>query len=200
MTDGRRPPGLAAASRLVAVALGANVPAPRLGPPAATLAWAAERLGRMLSGLRAAPLYRTAPISHLAQPDFLNTVILAERPPGPPRRLLGALKALELEAGRGPAERDAPRVLDLDLLFFGDLVLDEGPLAANEDGEGGALWQGPLTLPHPRLRGRLFVLAPLRDLAPDLALPPDGRTVAELYAAIAGSQQIERLPHGGGAA
>lgn len=179
------------ASRLVAIGLGANLASPRWGPPAATLARAGARLGELLEGVRIAPLYRTAPISHLAQPDFLNTVALADLPPPgvSPRRLLGALKALEKEAGRGSAERDAPRVLDLDLLFFGDLAVEEGPLAGAAQGA----WPGPLHLPHPRLRERLFVLAPLRDLAPDLALPPDGRTVAELYAAVAGSQRIERL-------
>jgi 2-amino-4-hydroxy-6-hydroxymethyldihydropteridine diphosphokinase len=162
---------------LVAIGLGANLGSPRLGPPAATLAWAGERLATLLPGLRLAPLYRTAPISHLAQPDFLNTVALANEPALSPRQLLAELKAIEREAGReAPAERDAPRALDLDLLFFGDSEL-------NEPG---------LTLPHPRLRGRLFVLAPLRDLAPGLALPPDGKTVAELYAAIAGTQQIAR--------
>lgn len=187
-----------ATSRLVAIGMGANLGAPRLGPPAATLAWAGEQLSRLLPGLLVSPFYRTAPISHLAQPDFVNAVALAERPPGPPRRLLGAIKAIEREAGRAPAgaaERDAPRVLDLDLLFFGDLLLGEGPLAPEEGGAGE--WRGPLELPHPRLRQRLFVLAPLHDLAPHLALPPDGRTVAELYAAIAGSQRIERLEDGG---
>lgn len=163
---------------LVAIGMGANLGSPRLGPPAATLAWAGDRLEALLPGLRMAPLYRTAPISHLAQPDFLNTVALAAAPACPPRVLLAELKKIEREAGRAPAERDAPRVLDLDLLFFGDLELEEPGL----------------TLPHPRLYRRLFVLAPLRDLAPDLALPPDGRTVAELYAAIAGTQEIERLP------
>ena len=180
--------------RLLAIGMGANLRAPRLGSPASTLAWAGERLGRLLAEVAVAPLYRSAPISHLAQPDFWNTVALAALPGpddelGSPRRLLGALKALENEAGRGPAERDAPRVLDLDLLFFGDLQLAEEALPA--PAEPGR-WPGPLTLPHPRLRERLFVLAPLRDLAPDLALPPDGRTVAELYAALAGSQRIER--------
>jgi 2-amino-4-hydroxy-6-hydroxymethyldihydropteridine diphosphokinase len=163
---------------LAAIGLGANLGS-RLGPPAATLAWAGERLAALLPGLRLAPLYRTAPISHLAQPDFLNTVALAEKPPCSPRELLAELKKIEKEAGRDePIERDAPRALDLDLLFCGELELEEPGLV----------------LPHPRLRGRLFVLAPLRDLAPDLALPPDGRTVAELYAAIAGTQEIERLP------
>jgi 2-amino-4-hydroxy-6-hydroxymethyldihydropteridine diphosphokinase len=167
---GRSPRGL------VAIGLGANLGS-RWGPPAATLAWAGERLAALLPGLRLAPLYRTAPISHLAQPDFFNTVALADEPPCSPRELLAELKKIEKEAGRGaPIERDAPRVLDLDLLFFGGLELEEPGL----------------TLPHPRLRGRLFVLAPLRDLEPELALPPDGRTVAELYAAIAGTQEIAR--------
>lgn len=199
MADPGRLASLEKPDGFVAIGLGANLGAPRLGPPAATLAWAGEQLHSLLPGLLLAPLYRTAPISPLAQPDFLNTVALAPRPALAPRRLLGALKALERQAGRGPAERDAPRVLDLDLLFFGALVLDEGPLeppGADDDEENG-LWRGPLALPHPRLRQRLFVLAPLHDLAPGLELPPDGRRVAELYAELSaasgGSQPIERL-------
>lgn len=182
--------GRLAASRLLAIGLGANLPS-RIGEPAATLAWAGARLGELLPGLRLAPLYRTAPISHLAQPDFFNTVALAPLP-GPawtPRRLLGAMKALEAEAGRSAAERNAPRALDLDLLFFGELASAEGP----QPGAAAGDWPGPLTLPHPRLRQRLFVLAPLRELAPDLALPPDGRRVAELCAALGGDQQVARL-------
>ncbi len=161
---------------LVVLGLGANLGS-RWGPPAATLAWAARRLASRLEGLVLAPIYRSAPISAISQPDYFNTVALAKRPDLPPRLLLAELKELERQAGRGASERDAPRELDLDLLCFGDLEIEEADL----------------TLPHPRLRGRLFVLAPLRDLAPNLALPPDGRTVADLYAAIAGTQEIELL-------
>lgn len=197
----------------MAIGLGANLAAPRLGPPAVTLAWAAARLGELLPGLRLAPIYRTSPISAIPQPDYFNTVAVAPLPfPAPdPRHLLAACKRLEREAGRGPAAQDAPRVLDLDLLIFGTLERAEEALVAEDPADDPAknpaknpeLWRGPLILPHPRLRRRLFVLTPLCDLEPGLALPPDGKTVAtaraELLAELATapaaeSQHLVRLP------
>jgi len=85
-------------------------------------------------------------------------------------------KALERAAGRRPGVRFGPRPLDIDLLLYGGLEL-----ATPE-----------LTLPHPRLRERRFMLQPLADLAPDLRLPPDGRTVRELLAEVQG-QAVERV-------
>lgn len=133
--------------------------------------------------LSIAPLYRSAPISAISQPDFLNTVALAELESGSPseglaRELLGFAKALEHSAGRREGERDSPRPLDVDLLFFGELQIDTPEL----------------TLPHPRFRGRRFVLAPLADLAPDLPLPPDGQIVRDALAELgeAGEDWVER--------
>lgn len=185
--------GLGRPDGLLAIGLGANLAAPRLGPPASTLAWAAAQLGEFLPGLRLAPIYRTSPISAIPQPDYFNTVAIAPLPtPVPePRQLLAMFKRLEREAGRAPAERDAPRVLDLDLLLFGDLAFAEEALGVEAPGS----WSGPLVLPHPRLRRRLFVLTPLWDLEPELVLPPDGKTVkaarAELLAELATSPVTE---------
>lgn len=81
-----------------------------------------------------------------------------------PADLLAVAKALELAAGRRPGVRFGPRPLDVDLLLYGDRQS-----SAPE-----------LTLPHPRLRERRFVLAPLAEIAPDLRVPPDGATVREL--------------------
>jgi 7,8-dihydro-6-hydroxymethylpterin-pyrophosphokinase len=86
-------------------------------------------------------------------------------------------KALELAAGRRRGVRFGPRPLDVDLLLYGDLQ-----------------WDVPeLTLPHPRLRERRFMLEPLAEIAPGLRVPPDGRTVAELLAALASEPPIERI-------
>lgn len=92
--------------------------------------------------------------------------------------MLAIAKALELAAGRRRGPRLGPRPLDLDLLLYGDLA-SEAP---------------ELTLPHPGLARRRFVLAPLTDLAPDLPVPPDGRTVADLLAACDDPSPIERIP------
>jgi len=110
-----------------------------------------------------APLYRSDPVSAIPQPDYLNTVALA-RTGLSPEALLALAQGIESELGRRRTVRDAPRTIDVDLLFVGDL---------ERRGER-------LVLPHPRLRERRFVLAPLADVAPGLALPPDGATAAEL--------------------
>lgn len=134
-----------------------------------------------------APLYRTAPISVIPQPDFLNTVVIArlETVEGSrladPRALLGHLKSLERESGRNGGPRFGPRTLDIDLLLFGDLIL---PALGGEP---------ELVLPHPRMRQRRFVLAPLCDLRPDLRLPPDGAAARDLLAELGTEQAIEKI-------
>jgi 2-amino-4-hydroxy-6-hydroxymethyldihydropteridine diphosphokinase len=116
-------------------------------------------------------------VSPLPQPDYLNTVALGTSVESP-EALLGFALELERRAGRRrDGERDAPRPLDIDLLFVGDERRDEPGLV----------------LPHPRLRSRRFVLQPLADLAPRLALPPDGATVQELLAALPPGPRVERL-------
>ncbi len=175
-------PQLESVTDLIVFGLGGNV-----GDREAVLRWAAERLRQLFGPLRVAPLYRTAPISPIPQAHYLNTVILANLPPenAPnPREVLMQIKALERRTGRRDAQRDAPRTLDIDLLLFGDQVRDPPESAA------GAL---EVILPHPRMRGRRFVLAPLHDLAPDLRLPPDGARVKDLLAALGSDQQIEKI-------
>ena len=163
-----------AAPRLV-LGLGANLGAPRLQLLAAIAA-----LSRELGPLMVAPLYRSAAVSPIEQPEFLNTVVLA-RSARRPERLLAFAKELEAQAGRVEGPRWGPRPLDVDLLLVGELQRDDAAL----------------TLPHPRLRGRGFVLAPLADVAPELRLPPDhpdGRTAAELLAALPREAWPVRVP------
>ena len=154
----------------MALALGGN-----LGPVAQTLRQALRHLEAALGPLQVAPLYRTAAVSPTPQPDYLNTAAVGWTSL-PPDAVLALAKALELAAGRRSGPRFGPRPLDVDLLLWGDLVSPHPEL----------------TLPHPRLRDRRFVLEPLAALAPDLALPPDGKTVRELLAAVAG-QRVERV-------
>lgn len=136
-----------------------------------------EELERFLGTLRVAPLYRSAPLSPIAQPDFLNTVAVGRSRPGAsgPEDVLALGKALELEAGRVRGARFGPRPLDVDLLLCGERR-SERP---------------ELTLPHPRLLERRFVLAPLADLCPDLLL--SGRTVREWAESLAGEQRVYRV-------
>lgn len=104
--------------------------------------------------VRRSSLHRTAPVGYADQPDFINAVAELETDL-PPERLLDELQALEARHGRVRSFRNAPRTLDLDLLLYGDLILETERL----------------TVPHPRMRERAFVLEPLREIAPDLEIP-----------------------------
>lgn len=153
------------------VGLGAN-----LGDAAATLRAACDALAGVpgCEWVARSSLYRTAPVDAQG-PDFLNAV--AElRCRIEPQALLAALQAIEARHGRQRPFRNAPRTLDLDLLLLGDLVIDSPTL----------------TVPHPRLHQRAFVLAPLLELAPDLWHPRLGR-LADWLPATAG-QRMQRLP------
>jgi len=110
--------------------------------------------------------YRTSPVGLLEQPDFIN-VVASVRTTLKPQALLAALLAIENRHGRRRSMRNAPRTLDLDLLLYGEQIL-------GQDG---------LTLPHPRLQERAFVLAPLAEIAPDAMVPGRGR-VQDLLARV----------------
>lgn len=153
------------------IALGAN-----LGDPVATVKAAILALRRLpqTEFITASSLYRTAPVGLKHQPDFINAVVeLVAVSPAP--TLLESLFAIEERFGRLRSVKNAPRTLDLDLLLYGDLVSDDPQL----------------TLPHPRLHERAFVLAPLAEIAPQLTIPGRGG-VSELLLRCAG-QQIARL-------
>ena len=159
------------------VALGAN-----LADPVATVRGALAALHGLAGAacIAASSLYRTAPVGLHHQPDFINAVaaLAIEDDKLTPETLLQRLFAIEADFGRirTPGSiRNAPRTLDLDLLLYGDRQLD----------------QPGLTLPHPRMTERAFVLAPLAEIAPALVIPGHG-ALSGLLAAVAG-QRIERL-------
>lgn len=128
--------------------------------------------------IAASSLYRTAPVGLKHQPDFINAVVeLVAVSPAP--TLLEALFEIEARFGRQRSIKNAPRTLDLDLLLYGDELSDDPHL----------------TLPHPRLHERAFVLAPLAELAPQLLIPGRG-PLADLLLRCA-DQQIEKLARTG---
>jgi 2-amino-4-hydroxy-6-hydroxymethyldihydropteridine diphosphokinase len=136
----------ATGQELVAIGLGAN-----LGDARAALAWALQQLQAhpRVTLRQVSSLYRTRPVE-AEGPDYLNAVALLHTSLEP-EALLRLLQDLELQAGRERPYRHAPRTLDLDLLLYGQRVLNSATL----------------TLPHPRMHQRRFVLAPLAELAPD---------------------------------
>ncbi len=152
------------------IGLGAN-----LGDAHAALMQAALQLKRApgTEALRLSPLYRSAPVDS-SGPDYLNAVAELDTQLDP-HALLAVLQDIEQAHGRERPYRNAPRTLDLDLLLFGEQLIDDSTL----------------TVPHPRMHQRAFVLKPLADLAPGLILSQG--SLPELIAASA-SQMVERLP------
>ena len=144
----------------VYIALGSN-----LGDRAAYLQAALDRLRATVLVIAVSPVYETDPVGYAEQGPFLNAVV-AGTTTSTPRGLLRALQAIERASGRARSFPNAPRTLDLDLLSYGTLALDTPDL----------------TVPHPRLYERAFVLVPLADIAPGLVLPGMGGTVAALLA------------------
>lgn len=142
------------ASTRAYVALGANI-----GEPVKHLRAAVDDLDA-LPGTRVvarSSLYRSAPVGLLDQPDFINAVVALDTEM-PATALLGQLLAIEAHHGRVRSVPNAPRTLDLDLLLYGELQMQDTAL----------------TLPHPRMHQRAFVLLPLLEIAPDIVLPALG--------------------------
>ena len=142
----------------VAIALGSNI-----GDREAHLRYAVDCLAGSLAHLRVSPFIETEPQHVRPQPLFLNGALVGDCRLAP-RALLDVLLAIERQRGRERPHVGAPRTLDLDLVLFGDQVV-EGP---------------GLTVPHPRFRQRRFVLEPLAAIAPEMIDPVTGLTVREL--------------------
>jgi 2-amino-4-hydroxy-6-hydroxymethyldihydropteridine diphosphokinase len=142
----------------VFLALGTN-----LGDRLENLHRAIEALAPTVKILARSPIYETPPWGVTDQPAFLNMALRGETLL-PPTALLHFLKSLERQLGRIPSVRYGPRLIDLDILFYDDLVLDSDEL----------------TIPHPRLHERAFVLVPLADLAPDFVHPVLRKSVSTL--------------------
>ncbi len=158
----------------VCLGLGGNI-----GDPLKQLRRARRELAeqRQVTVVAASPFYRTPAVGGPAgQPDFLNAVLEIETTL-PPRQLLHLCQAIENSAGRNRDIHWGPRTLDIDMLMVDNLVMDD-PL---------------LTLPHPRLQERHFVLLPLNDLAPQLRHPLLTKTMAELLAGLPAAEGISRL-------
>jgi len=147
----------------VYLALGSN-----LGDRQANLRRALNLLSPAVTFAGLSPVYDTAPVGIPSQPRFLNMVARGKTALTPPA-LLTLAKSIEKQMGRKPGPPNSPRPLDIDILFYGDSVIGTPSL----------------TVPHPRIAERAFVLAPLADIAPALKHPVAGKTAR---------QSLEALP------
>lgn len=165
--------------RVILVGLGANLPHPRFPTLPETLQAALDALDRCgVRVVRRSRWYRTAPVPASDQPWFVNGVaeVATTRAPAD---LLAVLHQVEAVFGRRRDRPLSPRLLDLDLLAYGDTAIAEGARS------------GGLILPHPRLHERAFVLVPLAELVPDWRHPVLGLEVATLIERLDPDQAIE---------
>ncbi len=133
---------------------------------------ALDLLSQKLRVEKVSPVYDTEPIGNINQPRFLNMVCQVYTK-FEPTGLLILAKGIEHKLGRRGAS-NAPRPIDIDILFYGDRVIETPELI----------------IPHPKLTGRAFVLIPLADIAPDLVHPVSGKTISELLEGIKGTQGV----------
>jgi 2-amino-4-hydroxy-6-hydroxymethyldihydropteridine diphosphokinase len=143
---------------IIYLGLGTN-----LGDRQENLLTAVDLLSPKVSVLAQSPIYQTPPWGYTDQADFLNQVIKAETKLRP-TALLRYLKKIEKRVGRTATFRWGPREIDIDILFYADRVIK----------------RKKLTIPHPRVHQRAFMLVPLADLSPELHHPVSGKTIAQL--------------------
>ncbi|MDP2719997.1 MAG: 2-amino-4-hydroxy-6-hydroxymethyldihydropteridine diphosphokinase [Dehalococcoidia bacterium] len=120
-------------------------------------------------------IFETEPVEFLEQPKFLNMACKISTILGP-LQLLSVIKGIEVKLGRRPAFRNAPRPIDIDILFFEDLIMDTAKL----------------TLPHPALTERAFVLVPLAEISPDFSHPRGGKALSYYLNHVTGKEGVRR--------
>ena len=150
----------------VFLALGSNV-----GNSTEYIAQATRLLKQKVADSMPAPLYTSSPVGYTDQPDFLNTAFRGETDLSP-MELLKFVKEVEAEVGRIVRFRWGPREIDIDIIFYGDIILDADVL----------------TIPHPRFAERDFVLRPLCDIDPGFLDPRSKQSVSQLFAKLPASE------------
>jgi 2-amino-4-hydroxy-6-hydroxymethyldihydropteridine diphosphokinase len=157
--------------KTVYLSLGSN-----LGDRAANLREAIEKLADLGKVVAASSFYETEPVELTAQPWFLNCAVKLDTEKMP-RQLISAILSLEQSMGRQRKQKKGPRIIDIDILLFGSSVIEIPSL----------------TIPHPKLHERRFVLEPLAEIAPDARHPVFKRSMRELRDALPPGQTVKRL-------
>lgn len=156
--------------KIVYLSLGSN-----LGDRAENLRTAIEKLAELGSVTAISSFYETEPVELTAQPWFLNCAVKLDTEKMP-RQLIAGILSLEQSMGRQRKQKKGPRTIDIDILFFGHSVIEIPSL----------------TVPHPKLHERRFVLEPLAEIAPELRHPIFKRTIRELRDALSGGQTVRK--------
>jgi 2-amino-4-hydroxy-6-hydroxymethyldihydropteridine diphosphokinase len=153
------------------LALGSN-----LGDRMSNLASAVEHLSQKVNIKKVSTVYETEPVYYKEQSLYLNAVLSAVTELEP-SDLLRFVKSIESDLGRQPSFRNAPRTIDIDILFYGDQVAETAELI----------------IPHPRIAERAFVLVPLAEIAPGLVHPVLQKRVSELLAMVKGVDGVRKF-------
>ena len=159
-------------STLVYLSLGANV-----GDCARNIREAIARLEALGHVVAASSFYETEPVEFTDQAWFLNCAAALETTKTP-AQLMAALLTIEREMGRQRTQKKGPRTIDIDILFFGDTVMDSPELI----------------IPHPAMQQRRFVLEPLAEIAAEARHPVLGKTIRELLAELPAGQTVRKIP------
>jgi 2-amino-4-hydroxy-6-hydroxymethyldihydropteridine diphosphokinase len=157
--------------KIAFLSLGSNV-----GDRVTNLKAAIERIGNLGEVIATSSIYETEPVEFLAQPWFLNCVVKLDTEKMP-KQLLAAILTIEKEMGRHRHQKKGPRTIDIDILLFGNSVVET---------------QG-LTIPHPSMHERRFVLEPISEIAPDVRHPVLKKRMRELLEALPAGQIAKRL-------
>ena len=156
---------------LVYLSLGSNV-----GDREAQLQEARARLATIGRVVATSSFYETEPVEFTQQPWFLNYALALETGKTP-QQLMAAILRIEEEMGRQRVQKKGPRSIDIDILLFGDIILDSKEL----------------TIPHPAMHQRHFVLEPLAEIAPEVIYPVLKKTIRELLDALPPGQAVRKL-------
>ena len=155
----------------VYLGLGSN-----LGDRQASMEKALKLLKERLQIELVSSIYETEPVGYVEQPMFLNAVCCGQTELGP-LQLLSLVKGIEASLGRVSSFPNAPRTIDVDIIFYGNMIM-----------------QTPeLTIPHPRMEERAFVLIPLLEIASDLRHPISGESIKDLAERVRGSEGVKKI-------